>query len=241
MNLRLALIGQSIGHSKSECIYRELLAGSGVNLSYQMLDCATSVDIPSLAELGDRFDGVSITSPYKRFFFDKVKIVPNDTGIELPSINCLRWSNQGETEGTSGDLVAIDCLVQQINSAKRFSHFVIMGDGAMSILLQKYLAHHKMSYRVYSRRILDGQDQLSRGKFYYRDGIDHLACVVWVNCCSRQFLYQGPLGKDDLFWDLNYNSKLQRDYVLSTGADYLDGQSMLKLQAADALRFWGIP
>ena len=72
MNLRLALIGQSIGHSKSECIYRELLAGSGVNLSYQMLDCATSVDIPSLAELGDRFDGVSITSPYKRFFFDKV-------------------------------------------------------------------------------------------------------------------------------------------------------------------------
>ncbi len=65
-NYKLALIGKNISHSKSPEIYNKLLNNQ---VEYTLLDCDTVDAIPSLDELMKKFDGVSITSPYKESLF----------------------------------------------------------------------------------------------------------------------------------------------------------------------------
>jgi len=64
--ISLALLGKNISHSKSREVYEELLAEK---IDYKIYDCPSPSDIPSLDAFFKKHKGLSITSPYKKFFF----------------------------------------------------------------------------------------------------------------------------------------------------------------------------
>jgi shikimate dehydrogenase len=241
MKLKLALIGSDISHSKSEEVYRKLLFDKQVELDYQLLDCSSSRHIPSLKQLKSRFDGVSITSPYKDHFLAEVQQESLVSGMAVESINCLRWDADGLVTGTSTDLPAVKQLLFQQIEKMLSPVIIILGDGAMSKLIEQIcLANPNLSYRVYSRRKLNCSDKFAQGIFYLQDKLDHFSQRIWINCCARGFIYHGSIGKNDYFWDLNYKSPAQQKYITDSGGNYCDGLSLLSLQAEYALKFWNI-
>ena len=98
--ISLALIGKGIQHSKSQKMYEELLLQK---INYHLIDCYNEKEIPHLEELFSKYDGVSITSPYKTFFLNKLKL-DNDVK-KINAVNCIAKTD-GDFRGFNNDLNA---------------------------------------------------------------------------------------------------------------------------------------
>src|SRR5690606_17249797 len=82
--LHLALIDKNIQHSLSKSIYEKIL---GKEIEYDLLDIEDEERLPKLESLR-KYDGVSITSPYKRHYLKACNV---DKKIkEIGAINCIK-------------------------------------------------------------------------------------------------------------------------------------------------------
>jgi len=226
--ISLALLGKNISHSKSAEIYEELLAEE---IDYKIYDCASPSDIPSLDYFFKNHKGLSITSPYKKFFLDQVEI----SGIDLKAINCIKKS--GDTYlAINTDYQAIEEIVEGFSREYKELFFVILGDGVMSEVTQKLLRVKDVPFVVFSRK----QDpDFKNLDIPAKIGAIN-AQVIIVNSCSRDFQFCGLLSKSYLFWDYNYSFLPHRESIPSKVLSYIDGLSMLKLQAKYAINFWDL-
>ena len=226
--ISLALLGKNILHSKSREIYEELL---GQKIDYKIYDCLSSSEIPTLRDIFKTRLGLSITSPYKRFYLDQVEI----SGPNLNAINCIKKSGD-KYLATNTDYLAIEEIVKDFILEFKAPYFVILGDGVMSEITQKLLEIKGLPYQVFSRRLtsdfigLDIPDKIGEVS----------GQVIIVNTCSREFNFSGKLSPDYLFWDYNYNFLPHQENLQSKVVRYIDGLSMLKLQAKYAINFWDL-
>ena len=124
--LKLALVGKNIQHSKSPDIYRGFL---GNDIQYDLLDFAHQKDIPRASELLALYQGVSITSPYKKHFLSEIQMSPEVS--LLGAVNCLRLK-EGIIEGENTDYLAIDSIILAWIKDFKKINVIIMGDGVMS-------------------------------------------------------------------------------------------------------------
>ncbi len=127
--ISLALVGKDISHSKSPQIYRELI---GQEIKYKIFDCPSEKDIPSLDKIFEKYQGLSVTSPYKKFFLNQVSVLP---GFEnLGAINAIRKSGK-IFEAINTDYLAIGKIIQGFKVKK----VILLGDGVMASITQKIL------------------------------------------------------------------------------------------------------
>ena len=224
---KLALIGENISHSKSKKVYESIL---GEKVDYALLDIANKEDIPSLEELFGIFEGISITSPYKTVFCNKV-FVGDKFVRQLNSINCLT-KKECFLEGTSTDFFALQDHFEDLKKKYGFFRVALLGDGNMSGVTRFILQRMGMECKVFSRRLgnLDS-DTILEGVFPSHEKI------IVVNSCSREFVFRGEAPKNCLFWDYNYGIGGHEEY-LKKKYSYKDGYSLLELQAKYALNFW---
>lgn len=226
--ISLALLGKDILHSKSKEIYEELLAKK---IDYKIYDCPSPAEIPTLTEVFKTRIGLSITSPYKRFYLDQVEI----SGPKLNAINCIKKSGD-KYLATNTDYLAVEEIVEDFISEFKTLFFVILGDGVMSEITQKLLEIKGLSYQVFSRKLTSDFIGLN-----IPDKIGAVSGqVIIVNACSREFTFSGKLSPDYLFWDYNYNFLPHQEGLPSKVLQYVDGLSMLKLQAKYAINFWDL-
>lgn len=225
--IHLGLLGKNIGHSLSERIYSEKLP----ELSYHLFDIEQEELIPDLPNIFSTVQGLSITSPYKRFFFDSVKLKPE---IEkLQAINCIKKQG-GDFFGTNTDYLACEKILEELLDGHGFQLIILLGSGAMAYLLTQLMIQQGIEFVQYFRK-KDGPLEfldLSKGR---KD--DQSALII--NSCAREFHFQGKMSSTDLFWDLNYSHLFHQDRFKNS-SHYLDGFGLLKLQAEFALEFWGI-
>ena len=83
--MKFALIGKSISHSLSPKMYRDIFQ---CELDYELLDIQDEKELPSLSRLASLYNGVNITSPYKKFYSDSV-IIDSPDVAKLGAINTL--------------------------------------------------------------------------------------------------------------------------------------------------------
>lgn len=219
--IRLALIGKNIQGSQSPNVYKKLLDQA---FEYSLIDCNDERDLPSLADLRSQYNGVSITSPYKKKYLRNVEVV----GEYNQSINALSFNNQNQVTGINTDYLAVRELLQKRYNT--FSDIVIIGDGSMSEVLQKVCTEAGRFYQVLSRK----QKNLS-----LINEVKQGALIV--NTCSKEYVFktQSPrlIGK---FWSLNYGNLAEQEYLMSQAIPYENGMELLTLQAKYALSFWGL-
>lgn len=229
MTINLALVGKNIAHSKSSEIYRNLLEQE---LNYSLLDFSSEKEIPDLKKLFINICGISITSPYKRFFLNQVEVL--EKFKKLNAINCVR-NNNGKFEAINTDYLAIDVILDEFVREFGDLKVVILGDGVMSKITQILLLSKNISFEVFSRKKTE--------RFELLDLIglatDSLRPVV-INSCSREYMFNGKLDREIIFWDYNYNLEHHKQTISKKVERYIDGYEMLKLQACFALDFWGI-
>lgn len=222
--MKLALIGKNISHSKSPEMYKKILS----DVDYSLLDYQHESEIPSLLTLFEKFEGISITSPYKQSFNKQVELV--GVAKELQAINCVRLKNN-KLQGTNTDYSAIVDILKELNNKYGNLDVVILGDGVMANVTGLALRGLKISYRQFSRKLTDGFSMLKK--------IENLNVgrLLIINCCARDYISNIELKSSDIFWDFNYNFKAHQEKYTSK-CTYLDGLDMLFRQAVYAVTFW---
>ncbi|WP_127715254.1 hypothetical protein [Halobacteriovorax sp. HLS] len=215
---KLGLVGRNISHSKSQQMYEEIL---GEPVDYSLFDFEEESKIPKLEYFFNLVDGLSITAPYKKQFLKDVIL---DREIEaLGAINCIKKEGN-QYFGTNTDFMAVEQLLRSYTDKS----IVILGDGSMASITIAALNSLKLQYRQYSRRSCGDITKLD---------LSNLNNGLIINTCSREFLYEGALSKDTIFWDYNYSSSKQAK-IIQNKYSYVDGLELLKLQAKFALDFW---
>jgi len=222
--ISLALIGKNISHSRSPQIYEELL---NQKIDYQLYDCAEERDIPNLQEIFKKHQGVSITSPYKKFFLDKVLVMP---GFEqLNAVNAIRKSGD-IFEALNTDYLAIDKILEDFKGFK----IIVLGSGVMALITEKILEKKRFEYKVFSRKNNGPIEKINLTKVFRSENEN----ILIINSCSRDYIFNGALPENSVFWDYNYDFKPHQDLIPTKNVRYIDGFNLLKLQAKFALEFF---
>jgi len=229
---KLALIGKNIQHSKSPDIYRKIL---GTSIQYDLLDFENVKDIPNALDLLAIYDGISITSPYKKHFLPQVKLT--NQAEALGAINCLK-SSSGIIYGENTDFLAIQKILFEM--IKKYNHLniIILGDGVMSDVTRQALVNFDtILFKVVSRKTFDHFDWLNLSDIFKVNFSNRNQNLV-INTCSRDFIFKGEIDQETIFWDYNYNFGHHLPFVSSKVNQFIDGMPMLELQARYALSFW---
>lgn len=228
---KLALIGKNISHSKSPDIYKKIIS---TTITYDLLDYLDSSKIPTAEELLSIYDGINITSPYKKHFISSVNLTSNAkiTG----AINCLKKSD-GKIIGENTDYLAIVDILKNLIERNPLLEVVILGDGVMSGVANVALSSLSLKAKILSRKGTNNFSQLNLNEFFKEK--NHTSLVI--NTCAREYVFKGSLPDNSIFWDFNYNFPQHSQLFLDQTTIYIDGFSMLERQAFYAVAFWSVP
>ncbi len=222
--ISLALIGKNISHSRSPEIYRELL---NQEIEYRLFDCEFENQIPTLDFIFEKYQGLSITSPYKKYFLNKVSVLPGFQ--ELNAINAIRKTGS-IFEAINTDYLAIQKILNDFKPKK----VILLGDGSMSSITQKILNKMGTDFKIISRKRNGPFEGINLSKEFYSETNE----VLIINSCSRDFVFNGYLPENSIFWDFNYDFFPHLSFFSTKKVKYIDGLGLLKLQAKFALEFF---
>lgn len=231
--IKLALIGKDIQHSRSPQLYRELIKDK---IEYDLLDYQSPLLIPSANHLFLQYQGVSITSPYKKHFLGEVELTQK--AKELGAINCLALKN-GKVVGENTDYLAILDILNFWKNKYHTMGAIVLGDGVMSRVAQAALLSLGISFKTYSRKTVENFDRLNLSK-EFSSQFDNISQKIVINTCAREFVFKGELDHQTIFWDFNYNFSPHHYSIPKLCQEYVDGSEMLERQARYALAFWSI-
>lgn len=222
---RLALLGRNISHSRSPELYRRFL---GPEIQYDLIDVAREEDVPSVESLRQRYQGVSITTPWKKVFASYAESAVSHLG----AVNCL--SLTGATRATNTDWTALrELLPGMLKLRGNSAGVTLLGNGVMAGLVRDVCQKHSIPLVQYARSLGHDLDRLELKNALPSEGPQLL-----VNACGRSYVFGGNLRGAWTFWDFNYAHPEQESAQTKSNVSYLDGQSLLELQAKHAIQFW---
>lgn len=219
---RYALIGKNISHSQSPQIYRKLINDQ---INYDLLDYPSASDIPSAQELFKIYDGINITSPYKKHFLNQVEL--SEQARIIGAINCMKKSD-GKIFAENTDFPAVVEILKRFFEKEKYE-VVLLGDGAMAKLTSLALEVLKKEFKQYSRKTVENFENLNL--------LDHDRQLI-INACSRDYVFEGKVTSNSIFWDYNYSNHKQETALKGKVQQYIDGLELLHLQAHYAVAFW---
>jgi shikimate dehydrogenase len=225
---KFALLGKNIQHSKSPEIYKALISPS---IQYDLLDYENESDIPTAKELLDLYEGINITSPYKKVFLNDV--ILNPSAEKTSAINCLR-KNGDKIFAENTDYMAIIDILNSFVENEGELVVAILGDGVMSKVTQVALTQLSIPWAVFSRKKTSNFARLNLEEVYK----DKKQILLTINTCAREFVFSGTLPPNSIFWDFNYSFEAHSSKIPSKIRQYHDGLSMLLKQAEYAVAFW---
>jgi shikimate 5-dehydrogenase len=135
--------------------------------------------------------------------------------------------------GTNTDLLAVVDILQ--NYLKNFPNLkiILLGDGAMARVTKLVAQDLNIKIQQFSRKNNVDLSQLDIS-ILKEASVQNLI----INSCSRDFVFQGKVSGDEIFWDYNYSFIPHQNSLPSRVKMYHDGQEMLELQAKAAIKFW---
>ena len=226
--INLALVGNCISHSKSPQVYESLIG----RISYHLLDYENVESVPPLDEIFKKYQlkGLNITSPYKGYFLNHVQM-ERPLWRKLNAINAVACIDSNYV-GINTDYLAIKKIIYDFIS-DGVKSIVLLGNGVMAritlFILDEIRPRLNIEYKQYYREAHGNLGDIISGIYFGKD-------TMIINACSRKFVLKKKLLGEALFWDYNYGMD-QHNQLLSR---YIDGFSLLRLQAIYALKFMNI-
>lgn len=225
--MNLALIGKSISHSRSPHLYRKIL---GPQVVYDLIDVDIN-QLPLLKDLSLKYAGVNITSPYKENYINQVTI-EDELVSALGAINTIDLRSSPYL-ATNTDLLAVRTLLKNYLSRFPKLHIILFGSGVMSRVINLVALELKISIVSLARK---SHPDLSTLDLKPYESVSSQNLVI--NACTREFIFEGNLDANAIFWDLNYSLLPHQNTLPFKVKEYHDGQEMLFLQAKAAVQFW---
>lgn len=219
-----AVLGDPVQHSRTPAEHHRFFASRGmpvvaVAVKAEEWDRALEV----LRRLGLR--NAAITAPLKLLAFRSAERASR-VARELGTVNTLAWNDALACwEGTNTDLAGFRALGGALAPG---SGVAVWGGGGTSSMLRRVLPRAKY-YSARTGASREGGGALTAG--------EHPRAVVWAS--GRQGCLPAAQWRPSKVVDLDYaEDSSGRTYALATGAPYVSGIRMFKVQAREQRRFW---
>lgn len=240
--MRLVLLGDPVGHSRSPAIQRAALESAGIEGTYEArrVDAAGMVNAVDEIRYG-RLDGANVTMPHKHLAFELADRVA-EAALRSGAVNTFARI-AGEVWGYNTDVDGIRA-VSETPGFPDTAPVLIMGSGGAAAGAVVALAH--LAVAVSGRRPAAAADLLARTRV---DGI----VVPWGTAVDGAVVVNAtPLGMngeslpDEVlagasgFIDLTYGSEETPSVsrCRARGIPVADGRDMLLAQAAVSFEIW---
>lgn len=240
--MRLVLLGDPVGHSRSPAIQRAALHSAGIEGTYEArrVDAAGMVTAVDEIRYG-RLDGANVTMPHKHLAFELADRVA-EGALRSGAVNTFARI-AGEVWGYNTDVDGIRA-VSETPGFPDTAPVLIMGSGGAAAGAVVALAH--LAVAVSGRRPAAAADLLARTRV---DGI----VVPWGTAVDGAVVVNAtPLGMngeslpDEVlagasgFIDLTYGSEETPSVsrCRARGIPVADGRDMLLAQAAVSFEIW---
>jgi shikimate dehydrogenase len=228
--INLALIGKNIKHSKSPYIYKKIFNDQ---VNYSLLDFEKTSDLPNINTLLKEFDGVSITAPFKKHYYDFI-----DNKFELSDFDFLNtlYKIDSKILGANTDLLAFEKIISKIIHIKKIKNFVILGNGPMSKITQFVLGKKNIKYCLMSRSL--GNDMnVDKIESYCQNKFINESNLLIINTCSRDYIFNKNSNLKYLFYDFNYQHENIKYFDHHY---YIDGEELLFEQALITSKYFSL-
>jgi shikimate dehydrogenase len=226
--MRLALIGKGISHSASPSIYKKIL---GSKIQYDLIDIQNESQLPLLIDLAKSYDGINITSPYKKNYLPQL-ISLSPEAQYLQAVNTI-FLKQNRFFGVNTDYFAVEYILKKFKVDYPNSNILILGSGVMAKLTQYVCQKLSLDFLQFSRSSNPEIEHLDLRPYQRLN-----SQLLVINACSRDFCFKGKTTGDEFFWDYNYRFFPHQNTLPFFFKAYWDGQEMLNLQAEYAVKFW---
>ena len=224
--MNFAIIGKSVRNSLSPKMHKWIYNSLGLEHDYKFIEIdSNNVDNIVDKLKNETLNGINITIPFKRDFFDYLDEL-DELADHIGSINCIRSYN-GVLKGYNSDYYGFDSLISINDINLSDKEILVLGAGGASSAICAYLSDNSLQFSVFNRTyrnvlsMIDKIDCFSNAKIIV-DSISDINYDVIINCL--------PLSVDisDYLISIAYNFKLL-DY-------YLDINYHINTQIQDKLK-----
>lgn len=239
-NKSFGLIGKTLKHSFSQSFFTDFFQQNGINASYENFELQSKDGIREL--LQKPLSGLNVTIPYKEAVLEFLDELSPEAAT-IGAVNCIQFKD-GKTIGHNTDAYGFHQSIKPFLTNKH-ERAMILGTGGASKAVVYILKQIGIDC-IFISRNPDGENQFS-----YSDINEHMlnACKLIVNCTpvgmypdveaciDLPFEFLTP---EHLVVDLIYNPLKTRLLKKSeaSGAQVLNGETMLKQQALMAWKIW---
>lgn len=242
MVLEYGLIGRSLAHSFSQTYFTQKFAREGIDATYNLFELPEIEALPPFLEAHPNLRGFNVTIPYKQTIIPYLDRL-DSSAQWIGAVNCVkrecdRWV------GYNTDYLGFGESLQQLLGGVMPEHALVLGTGGASLAVQYVLARFEIPYSLVSR-------DATRGNYTYNDLPEELfvdskliinttPLGTYPNVNGLPLLPYHLLTSEHHLFDLVYNPPqtafLKKGEMV--GAQLMNGERMLHIQAEEAWRIW---
>lgn len=242
--MEFGLIGRNIQHSASPAWWTDFFRKQELQeCSYGLFDLDHIDRFPELLATRPHLSGLNVTIPYKEAVMPYLDEV-DEVAAAIGAVNTIRISD-GKTKGFNTDAEGFRRSIRPFLDT-RHQRALIFGTGGASRAVRKVLEELGLGVHLVSRRERPGV-------LSYEALVPEVfsACKMLVNCTPvgtagghiRELPFDhSNIGSDHFVVDLVYNPPMTHLLLKAQGqgAMVLNGQDMLRFQALEAAKIWGL-
>ena len=235
---KYALIGKKLNYSFSKSFFN-INHKNKQDLKYFNIEIEEFKDIKKILN-NNEILGYNITIPYKKKIICLLDSISSNSK-KIGSINTIKVIN-GKKIGYNTDWIGFKKSIKPL--IKKRNNALIIGDGGASKAIQFALDELKIKYNIFSRKNTRNfyQSLLNIDLNHYEIIINTTPLGTYPNIDEHPNINYNQLNKNHLVYDLIYNPKetLFLKKSKRKGAEIKNGYEMLKIQAYESWKIWGI-
>ncbi|MCX7863041.1 MAG: shikimate dehydrogenase [Bacteroidales bacterium] len=234
------LIGKSLKHSYSKILFENKFSSQ---YSYLLFELESIEMFPTLLEQHNDILGLNVTIPYKTAIIPYLSKLDNKAK-NINAVNTLLIKN-GNIIGFNTDIIGFE-KAYNVVLEKKHTLALILGTGGASKAVSYVLKRYKIPYLFVSR------NKFSEDTVLYSDimkmnisvslVINSTPIGMYPNVDEMPFIPDNILYQKPVVIDLIYNPEktkfLQKAEIF--GCSIFNGIEMLKLQAYESWKIWGL-
>ena len=240
---KFGLIGKNIDYSFSRAFFKKKFEKEGLDHTYVNFDIEDITIFPEIIQNNSNLKGLNVTIPYKQAiipYLDKLSKKAKAIG----AVNTIKVLPNGELHGHNTDYFGFKKSLETKLEPKH-NRALILGTGGASKAIAFALKKLGIAYKYVSRNP-KGEDDFSYNDLTPNIIKEHLLIInctplgTHPNVEACPSIPYNALSNDHLLYDLIYNPsktkflKLGKQY----GAQIINGERMLKLQAKKSWKIW---
>ncbi len=240
------LIGRSLAHSFSPAYFADRFAALGLttHCRYDAFELPTLAELPALLNAHPRLAGLNVTIPYKELVKPYLHALA-PTAQRAGAVNTIEFAADGRLIGHNTDLEGFSTALDELLADRPApARALILGHGGAAKAVEAVLKARNIAHLFVSRNPLAAglaYEEISPAILRHHGLIINTTPVgTWPDVATCPALPYEALTPAHYLFDLVYNPA-ETEFLRrgrAAGAQGMNGQRMLEVQAEAAWRIW---